>query len=201
MPDKLPLGAKPGIGGKLLKINPYDKKLRSVGLNLREESNLQGICSYGATQLLDCYAYRDEACSCFDFIHSCNGCPHFVANAICWDPENRNLWNCDWALKWLEERMYLDYDDPKYFVYFISDGEYVKIGKRSRRSDRLGQLQTGNPNDLRTLFEIPLISEKAAAATERFLHRAFSDYRRTGEWFDIKKKLNQRLWLNTFRYF
>lgn len=41
------------------------------------------------------------------------------------------------------------------FVYFISDGEYVKIGK-GFPIQRMKGLQTGNPRELSLLFTIPV---------------------------------------------
>lgn len=38
------------------------------------------------------------------------------------------------------------------FVYFISDGEYVKIGKSTKPNTRLSNLQVGNPRKLSILY-------------------------------------------------
>jgi hypothetical protein len=63
-------------------------------------------------------------------------------------------------------------------VYFISDGEFIKIG----RSDdypigRIGSLQTANARDLKLLAVIP------GADRECHLHRLFSAHHVRREWF------------------
>ena len=64
-------------------------------------------------------------------------------------------------------------------VYFIqSDDGRVKIGFARQPSQRLKELQTGSPRRLR-LVGLAL----GGPATERHLHRLFSDFRIAGEWF------------------
>jgi hypothetical protein len=66
-------------------------------------------------------------------------------------------------------------------IYFITDGEYVKIGYSTTREGvdaRLAGLQTGNPRPLYLLHAMEGTSED-----EKFLHNFFSLYRMTGEWF------------------
>ena len=66
-------------------------------------------------------------------------------------------------------------------VYFISDGEYIKIGYTKRKPDnRLKQLNTGNNKKLYLLGYIQGDKKK-----EKELHLKFNKYRirQNGEWF------------------
>ncbi len=67
-------------------------------------------------------------------------------------------------------------------VYFISDGERVKIGFTANLALRLKQLQTGHWARLKVVATIP----GATRATERLLHRALQECRLGGEWFACK---------------
>lgn len=61
----------------------------------------------------------------------------------------------------------------------------VKIGIADDPEDRLGQLQTGCPFELRLRqTKTPRDAEKV----ERYLHQRFKKYHMRGEWFDIPKK-------------
>ena len=198
-----PAGATPNAGSLPVKIDPYDKYSRGVGLNPREEYELRGICKCGAQQLVTCYAsvsLQGSTYNRLDFQYGCSECPYYAGEDLCYDPENRVIWNANWMYQWLMDKNYFAESNPKAFVYFISDGEYVKIGKRDHQSNRLNDLQTGNPRQLTTLFEIPLISGKAANATEKHLHKAFGGYRKNGEWFDILRSLNISNWRHYMTY-
>lgn len=66
-------------------------------------------------------------------------------------------------------------------VYFITDGEYIKIGYTKRKPDnRLKQLNTGNNKKLYLLGYIQGDKKK-----EKELHLKFNKYRirQNGEWF------------------
>lgn len=70
-------------------------------------------------------------------------------------------------------------------VYFISDGDYTKIGFTSI-SDitvRLRNLQTSNPRELKVLWIIP----EGSLELEKFIQEKFSSYRVFGEWFNIPR--------------
>lgn len=77
----------------------------------------------------------------------------------------------------------------KYCVYFCLDknSNAVKIGKSSKKrlSERLGKLQTGNPNTLEIINVIEFLTEDAAFAYEAGLHHKYADIRlrENGEWF------------------
>lgn len=65
-------------------------------------------------------------------------------------------------------------------IYFIQEGEDgpIKIGSASDPQVRLGDLQVGNPTELR------IVATRAGDARfERYLHRRFVLGRLRGEWF------------------
>ncbi|MGJ7042107.1 mRNA-degrading endonuclease YafQ of YafQ-DinJ toxin-antitoxin module [Shinella sp. BE166] len=64
------------------------------------------------------------------------------------------------------------------FVYFISDGEHVKIGLSRQPRKRLSSLQTGHPKRLNIVGLMP-----GGAEDEFQLHGRFRDHRVKGEWF------------------
>lgn len=76
----------------------------------------------------------------------------------------------------------------KSFVYFISDSNYIKIGKANRVSDRLIDLQGGNPNVLNVVTSIECASSAKAYKLEKTLHTKFYSRNIRGEWFDISEQ-------------
>ncbi len=72
-------------------------------------------------------------------------------------------------------------------VYFISDGNHVKIGytKSDDINKRLKGLQTSSPE---TLIVEGLI-KNANERDERELHKLFKDERQRGEWFKLTNRL------------
>lgn len=76
------------------------------------------------------------------------------------------------------------------FVYFITDGTFVKIGVSNNIKYRLGQLQTGNPRPLQVMFAFITKDRDTSKALEEYLHALYSDYNSTGEWFKINEYLN-----------
>lgn len=68
-------------------------------------------------------------------------------------------------------------------VYFIGDGEYMKIGKANDVNKRLQMLQVGNPKKLVIIEVIECKDETAAYQLEHFLHSLFQSFRHKGEWF------------------
>ena len=71
------------------------------------------------------------------------------------------------------------------YVYFIADGEFVKIGKANDVNQRKLSLETGNPRDLVTLGTISCDSESESYSLEKKLHRHFEPWHHRGEWFII----------------
>lgn len=79
-----------------------------------------------------------------------------------------------------------DEKSASHFVYFIGDGEFVKIGKSTGTPlQRLNALQTGNARALNLLFAIPVLNSECAYNLESAFHKAYGDFRISGEWFDI----------------
>lgn len=72
------------------------------------------------------------------------------------------------------------------WVYFISDGEAIKIGWSPNPHTRKKALATGNPRPLKVLAQIP-----GSIRDEKLLHLLLAPYRiRTdGEWFRAEKPL------------
>lgn len=75
-------------------------------------------------------------------------------------------------------------DNAVSYVYFITDGEAVKIGKANNPKSRLAGLQTSHHKPLRFIATMPGGSE-----LERELHRVFSRFRIRGEWFKDCKEI------------
>ncbi len=69
------------------------------------------------------------------------------------------------------------------YLYFISDGEYVKIGKTKNIKNRMKALRTANPRDL-TLIRY-VYTDDWLSYNENKFHKIFSKYRiKNTEWFD-----------------
>lgn len=89
------------------------------------------------------------------------------------------------------------------YVYFISDGEFVKIGIANNPIQRLLTLQIGNARELKCLFTIPVykwhgLNFSAAYDLEVFLHKGFGSNHIRGEWFDILHRIDVNEWADTF---
>lgn len=82
---------------------------------------------------------------------------------------------------------YVLIENMNYCVYFITDGNYIKIGVAASLPNRMKQLQTGNPRELEALYVIEELSQKEALKDEKILHNYFSDKQTFGEWYDIKQ--------------
>ena len=77
-------------------------------------------------------------------------------------------------------------------VYFITDGELVKIGISRKKSSRLSALQTANGRKLEMLFDVP-----GGKPQESRLHRRFSNQSTVGEWFTMDGDLES--WIEQIR--
>lgn len=73
-------------------------------------------------------------------------------------------------------------DNKKSCVYFITDGQYVKIGQTDNIEKRMKSLQTGNPKKLSLIHVIPTDEPNLI---EWGLHKRYEKQRVRGEWFDI----------------
>ena len=92
------------------------------------------------------------------------------------------------------------------FIYFISDGEFVKIGSAYDPDKRCADLQVGNAKELKLLLTIPVKFIHGGNAgfvdrtikTERFLQNTFASHRIRGEWFDILNDIDVNEWIEHF---
>ena len=86
------------------------------------------------------------------------------------------------------------------WVYIISDGIDIKIGKANNPIRRISELQTGNKNELSILRLIEVENEQDAYSIESTLHKMYSQYRLKNEWFrgeifvDIQKYSDEELY-------
>lgn len=180
---------------ELITFNPKDKIDRKVGLSAKEGSAFGGICEYGAGTLIKCIGGElgvDEYISPMQAVLYCKHCKHCVADrhkARYYDPWKlgQSIFS-GWAVLDYLSDIY-DPDDPHSYVYFISDGEYIKIGKADNPVARLSELQVGNPRELKILYLVPAHTQRDATKIEGKLHLTYRDYRIGGEWFDINGKL------------
>ena len=74
-------------------------------------------------------------------------------------------------------------------VYFLSDGNLIKIGYTEDIAKRLAQLQTGNSRRLELLSIIPSGTKK----TEQAIHRNWQADRIRGEWFTDSPALRAKI--------
>lgn len=74
--------------------------------------------------------------------------------------------------------------EPHGFVYFVSDGEAVKIGFSEKPARRLAGIQSHHPKPLTLLGTV-----SASVFDEQDLHQKFSDIRIRGEWFRATPEL------------
>lgn len=82
-------------------------------------------------------------------------------------------------------------------VYFISDGEYVKIGKTTGwANNRLSALQTANAREL-TLLAVAFFRDgMCATQLEGWLQGQLKTYHVRGEWFELEAMQALMRWLD-----
>ncbi|MDG1772100.1 MAG: GIY-YIG nuclease family protein, partial [Oceanicoccus sp.] len=69
-------------------------------------------------------------------------------------------------------------------VYFVADGkDFLKIGMSDSTPNRLAQMQTGNPRELKIVYEMAFATKRIALNVEQLMHYELSEYRERGEWF------------------
>ena len=68
------------------------------------------------------------------------------------------------------------------YVYFVSDGEFVKIGSAKNIESRMKQIQTGNPNPIELLAYVEFNSIYSARLFERSILNETSEFSAIGEW-------------------
>ena len=189
---KVPAGAKPNW--QTLTVNLFDKAQRGRGFNFKEASECGGICSIHIDQLIRCYCLIDRAMTRDELIARCSNCPYAVAK-----PKTANVMDTNKYPYFIEEIADIEWDDPKYYVYLISDGEYIKIGIAKDVRTRLCELQVGNPNQLELICAIPLNSEKNARRLEEELHLEYDEFSIRGEWYNILRYINVQAFSKYFQ--
>lgn len=187
--ERYPQDARPSAGRPLETINVYDKYKRGVRLSPHERYEFSAVCKLGADQIIDCYGplcYKDTHKSVFDFLARCSECPYVRSRMILpYEAIIDSSQTFD-ALRVADAVDHCcDYETPKCFVYFVGDGRLVKVGKAKDIKRRLGSMQTASAVKLTVLALIPCADEASALNAEQILHSRFSNYRVSGEWFNI----------------
>ena len=70
----------------------------------------------------------------------------------------------------------------KGYVYFVSNGQYCKIGRAVNIEHRIESLRSGSPQPLQL---ITYLESTDYINLETQLHRLFAKYKVNGEWYDI----------------
>lgn len=169
-----------------VEINPHQKFINDVGFNFKERAEFNCICSLGCEQILQCYAYHDEYMCADTTIRLCHGCKYAQNEpaSIFWvQQKNKTADREPCFIKDFPEVSLCD--DPKSFVYFITDGKFIKIGVAKDVLKRMSALQTSNPKKLKLVCVIPCKSENDAHKLEKKLHSCYARFRTNGEWFSI----------------
>lgn len=167
-------------------VNFGKKHDRGKGFNFREAGAFRGICMLGAEQILDCYQWYDHEMSEADVMLMCSSCKYscnecFSLKRLARQSKMMRPFFINEIVPVVDP---ID-ETPGYYVYFISDGEFVKIGISKDVQKRLADIQVGNPKPVSVLFSIPVRSKSDALELECRLHNIYSDFAKCGEWFDI----------------
>lgn len=157
-------------------INFRDKFFRGVGLSWNEANICKGICKIN--NCMKCFCHFDNVTATYMQV-MCRECEHRiydVKSVFEFHKEEFTIYQIKKKEKVIEQ---------KSFVYFISDGEKVKIGKANNVESRLKSLQTSHAKELSLIKCIKCKNEESAYKKEKQLHKKFDEFRITGEWFDI----------------
>lgn len=73
-------------------------------------------------------------------------------------------------------------EDP-YWVYVMSDGEFLKIGYSKNPQKRIKAIQSGNPKQLKIPIKWKVVGRNNAKKLESALHKRYGKLRKKGEWF------------------
>ena len=114
--------------------------------------------------------------------------PYAARKTVGWDDKNHPKYEFLGFFKTKEEAEKALYEEYGSNVYFISDGEYIKIGKADDVKKRLNILQVGNPKTLQIIQVIECKDAETAYKLEHFLQKLFQSFNYKGEWFQIPKK-------------
>lgn len=182
---KFPAGASPIF--KVMEFNPMDKTNRGRGFNPQERSEFGEICSIDPEQVIKCYSLIDRYFTKGDLEERCSRCPYAFNRAI--DGRGSRRYTSRYP-DFVNKLVELEEDNPKCFVYLISDGEYIKVGVAKNVEARLKDLQVANAKELQLICSFPLKNEKEAFKLEQFLHSEYEAYHIRGEWFNILNYIN-----------
>lgn len=70
------------------------------------------------------------------------------------------------------------------FVYVLTDGLFVKVGRSADVIRRIKNIQCGCPRVIKPVVAFGKIGSREAAAFETEMHRSMKKSRASGEWFD-----------------
>ena len=77
--------------------------------------------------------------------------------------------------------------DWKAFVYFISDGRFIKIGRTKDVFKRFCQIKNGNPNGIKLIGLIPFETVEESIEAENEIHQDYFTQKVSGEWYYISE--------------
>ena len=191
----------PGYSNYEYTLCPSEKMRNRRGAS-HKQIVFEDICEYGIEGICLCYClsrgrsdYADLSMSEEAVRSLCRRCDHYRSRGFDdWD-------YCSiYHPKVITEKYkhYVASRDAEAYVYFVSDGHYVKIGKAQDPIKRLGQIQTGNPNQCELLYLIPLKASAMASEVESYLHEKYKQHRMCGEWFNLLEKLHHEKWEKMF---
>ena len=100
--------------------------------------------------------------------------------------QSKFQWFSGFAREYWYEHYGRENDGIKTYVYFLSDGEFTKIGVAADVRKRTSELQIGNARKLRLIEYIPWNCTQLAKSAEKQLHALFRDSQISGEWFDLR---------------
>lgn len=191
--DLLPSGASPSWNIKTL--NPHEKYSSKKDLNGQERKAFQCICTLSYRQIVECYANIDKDMTREEFCARCSDCPYADKTAKRASAISSNKFPF-----FIDDIVETDVDNPSCYVYYITDGEYIKIGVAENVKKRLSHIQTGNPRPLSVICAIPVPCKSDAYALESRLHNEYAMFARCGEWFDIFNHIDRKAFSSAFPY-
>lgn len=156
------------------------------------------LCEYGLAGFCLCYGksnFADADISEEVAVALCRYCPHYDRNQLTgYYPrkyDNNTVSMPHFIYMNCEKNLYRRTGIAPAYVYFVSDGQFVKIGVAQDPQKRLASLQTGNPRELEIINLIPAKSKEDALVIEGTLHEAYCSFKKAGEWFDILYYINR----------
>lgn len=165
-----------------------DKKKNGKSINFGERGVLSQICALGWPGAFDCLknksSYVRQPMSEIDIIQCCESCEHCMKR-ISVVPKWDTIEYLHGVFAGINEKWLIQPSLAKCWVYWISDGEYQKIGKACSVNGRMREMQTGQARELSVLGVIPCKSERYASHLENYFHHSFKSYHIRGEWFRI----------------